>query len=268
MEEPGATTMATCSQCQGTGWRQVKAGQGSAVERCACYQEADRYASLGLPRRLQDKTFDNFSAGSHEENKGIYDKFTRAMNLARKFGDEFPVHAKHGILLHGGRPEKMTHLAVAALKRLAKRGLDCAFWDYQELLETLRSGEFDERNESMRLADGPDVLLLDCMGEHRPTDWAVDTVHRIVKHRYNHCKGLIVTTSFPIEPPDLPEPSDGYLGPAQGLRPRVADTLADRVGGPSVAMLLEHCDQIPMVEPKVTPEVVRSPETGATRLPR
>ena len=82
-----------------------------------------------------------------------------------------------------------THLAVAALRRIIAKGFQGVFFDYQNLLDRIRSG-FDPNSgssdrEAYRGALDAEVLLLDDLGAHRVLPWIEDVVTAIITHRCN-----------------------------------------------------------------------------------
>ena len=246
---------APCEKCQGTGWIRVETSRGLAAERCQCYRDEvqdSRYLKLGLPPRVAGLDFENFSAGDYFKERVKWKILTAAMHRAKNFADEFPICKRRGLLFHGGPITQMTHLAVATLKRFIDRGFDCMFCDYQLLLETLL--ERNDRNTataasskafSRRILD-VDVLLIDSLGEHRPTGWTLDTIGGIIKHRYYNERCLLATTGLSLKG-DRKVPRSGF----QELRAYKPwrDTLSDRIGQESVHRLLEHCDQVCITVP-------------------
>ncbi len=233
-----------CPACQGTGWKH--AGNGGVV-RCACLGDArpaERIRKLGLPRKFAPVGFDNFRAGTPRENAIEYNILTGAMSAAKKFAEEYPFGPKRGLLFQGAPGVGKTHLAIAALKRLAERGFDCIFFDYQTLLQKIREG-YDPAagagsRETYRAALETEVLLLDDLGAHRVTDWVLDTVTTIINHRYNEEKALIVTTNLPV----IELGHDAVLSDEVSGRPRVNDSLADRIGTRAVSRLCEVCREV------------------------
>lgn len=233
-----------CSECQGTGWKQADNG---GVVRCDCAAAAgaeELARKLGLPRRFAAVGFDNFRAGTPRENAIEYNALTAAMSTAKKFAEEYPFGARRGLLFQSAPGAGKTHLAVAALKRLAERGFDCVFFDYQTLLQKIREG-YDPAagsgsRETYRAALETEVLLLDDLGAHRVTDWVLDTVTTIINHRYNEEKALIVTTNLPVAEMGHNAVMDG----GAGGRPRVSDSLADRIGARAVSRLCEVCREV------------------------
>ena len=247
-----------CPKCDGTTWITVESPEGPVATRCECFQRDARespYANLGLPPRFRTATFDNFSAGSAKEDRATYNTLIAALRIAQNFATEFPVCAQKGLLFHGGSPAKMTHLASAALKALSDRGLSCFSCDYQELLQALRSRHDTEADASAHAAEisariaQVDVLLLDSLGSHRRTEWVADTVGGIIRSRYNHEKGLIATTSWPLEGTRSALAGERSGFQEMGVAPSDPETLAERIGSDSVWRLIEHCAPVSLRVP-------------------
>ncbi len=233
-----------CPACQGTGWKRADNG---GVVRCGCIDDFGndkRMRKLGLPRKFVSVDFDNFRAGTPRENSIEYNLLTGAMSATKKFAEDYPFGPKRGLLFQGAPGVGKTHLAVAALKRLAERGFDCIFFDYQTLLQKIREG-YDpaaggSSRQTYRAALETEVLLLDDLGAHRVTDWVLDTVTAIINHRYNEEKALIVTTNLPV----VEMGHNAVLHDEVGNRSRVSDSLADRIGTRAVSRLCEVCRQV------------------------
>jgi DNA replication protein DnaC len=139
-----------------------------------------------------------------------------------------------------------THLAVAALRELIARGHEGIFFDYQNLLEKIRSGYSEALGSSSREAYNAaldaEVLLLDDLGAHRVTDWVEDTVTAIITYRCNHRKPLIATTNLP-DPgmgASLIERSDSPSGHSYRT------SLEERVGSRARSRLFEMCSIVRM----------------------
>ena len=242
-----------CPKCDGTTWITVESPEGPVATRCECFRQDAReapYADLGLPARFSAATFDNFSAGSAKEDRDSYNTLIAALRNAQNFAAEFPVCAKKGLLFHGGSPSNMTHLAAAALKALSDRGLSCFFCDYQEALEALRPRHDPESDASARAAEistriaRVDVLLLDSLGSHRRTEWVTDMVGGIIRTRYNHEKGLIATTSLPLEGTRSALARERSRHQEMGVHSSEPESLAERIGSESVWRLVEHCTAV------------------------
>ena len=253
-----------CSECRDTGWVQERLPGGfTSSKRCRCQAGggvASQYGRLRLPPRFAHATFDNFSAGDYAKEPRKHQVLTAAMSKGRWFADGFPMESSKGLLFHGGSIEWRTHLAVATLKRLADRGFSCLFVEYQDLLQALqhRPGDADdERDELASKVNSVDVLLIESLGERRPTDWAQDTIYSIVKHRYHHRLGLLATTGLPLST----IASEAHHGTqATPAAARYQDTLAQRIGRQCTEMLDSICNAV-----QVEVQVAEPPVAVASR---
>ena len=193
-----------CLVCGGTGWKIVEKAGLSGAERCEC-AAGTRARSLkehtGIPPNYEDATLDNFRIP--QDNPTARTGLGTVLMQVRGFVREFPAAGRPGLLLVGDTGTGKTHLAVAALKALVEKGYEGLFFDYQNLLDRIRSG-YDTTSgssdrEAYRSALEAEVLLLDDLGSHRVTEWVEDTVTSIITYRCNHRKALIATTNVPDE---------------------------------------------------------------------
>ncbi|MCX6613540.1 MAG: ATP-binding protein [Acidobacteria bacterium] len=229
-----------CLRCGGTGWIFKTVDDVEVVNRCTCDEEtrAERFASRsGIPPLYANASTENFSLP--KDNPIAHRGLAGVMLTVRTFVREYPAVDKAGLLFIGETGVGKTHLAVAALNALIQRGFEGVFFDYQTLLDRIRSG-YDRSSGSMdkeayRLALDCEILLLDDLGAHRVTDWVEDTVASIITHRCNHRKPVIVTTN-------LPAPGNESN--------KAKDSLSDRIGVRAWSRLNEMCKvvQMPNVE--------------------
>jgi DNA replication protein DnaC len=240
-------TETVCPKCEGTGWIIVERGSISGAEPCEC-------RALGRAGRLEERSqipplyehasFDNFIVPG-PENPIARRELTGVLMAVKAFVRDFPMGPRPGLLLIGEHGTGKTHLAVAALRKIMEKGHEVLFWDYQTLLDNIRSGYDPASNtankEAYRMALDADVLLLDDLGAHRVTDWVEDTVTAIVTFRCNNRKPLIATTNLP----------DGDAGGA--LMDKNAHgqveykrTLAEQIGARARSRLFEMCTVIRM----------------------
>jgi DNA replication protein DnaC len=225
-----------CPRCQGSGWIFKTVDEQEVVNRCSCDEEtrAERYAlRSGIPPLYENASTEEFILP--KDNPIAHRSLASVMLTVRTYAREFPVVDKPGLLFIGETGVGKTHLAVAALNALIQRGFEGVFFDYQTLLDRIRSG-YDRSSGSMdkeayRLALDCEILLLDDLGAHRVTDWVEDTVASIITHRCNHRKPVIVTTNLP----------------APGRETNKAkDSLSDRIGARAWSRLNEMCKLVEM----------------------
>ena len=225
-----------CPRCAGSGWIFKTVDGVEAVTRCTCDEEtrAERFASRsGIPPLYANASTENFILP--KDNPIAHRSLASVMLTVRTYAREFPVVDKSGLMFIGETGVGKTHLAVAVLNSLIQRGFEGVFFDYQTLLDRIRSG-YDRSSGSMdkeayRLALDCEILLLDDLGAHRVTDWVEDTVASIITHRCNHRKPVIVTTNLP----------------APGRETNKAkDSLSDRIGARAWSRLNEMCKVVEM----------------------
>jgi DNA replication protein DnaC len=241
---------ATCPECNGTGWKIVEREEASGAERCECVaaQRAERvFTKADIPPLYTNSSFDNFLLP--RDNPIAYRELTEVFLAVRGYARDFPNTKKPGLLLMGDSGTGKTHLTVAAFRAILAKGFEGQFFDYQNLLDRIRSGYDEASNssdkEAYREALEKEVLLLDDLGAHRVTDWVEDTVTAIITYRCNNRKPLIATTN-------LIDADAGYTTYERTGSGKVdhRTTLTERIGPRARSRLFEMCRVIkmPLVE--------------------
>jgi DNA replication protein DnaC len=236
---------AVCPICGGTGWKIIERAGLSGAEPCKCAEEARAEAlqeNSGIPPNYVRATLDNFQIP--QDNPVARTGLGTVLMQVRSFVREFPNPDRPGLLLAGDTGTGKTHLAVAALKVIIDKGHEGIFFDYQNLLDRIRSS-YDKSSgsadkETFRSALDAEVLLLDDLGSHRVTDWVEDTVTSIVTYRCNHRKPLIATTN--LSPDDTG--SVAYTTPGGSDVHR--KSLREAIGERARSRLFEMCRVVRM----------------------
>ncbi len=225
------------------------AGGSRVAVPCACTtldrkEQARKRARI--PPRYEHCDFESFDLDLYDQEPAAArwnQSLTQARTIVEKFVQEYPIGSEHGLLLMGPCGTGKTHLAVAALQALGKRGHDGLFYDYRELLKQIQASyNAESQTTEMEVLEPVlkiEVLLLDDLGASKPSAWALETVGHILNARYNDKRVTIVTTNY------LDAPRTAEMG---RQAPR-EDTLADRIGQRIRSRLYEMCRTVEIVAP-------------------
>jgi len=193
-----------CPACEGTGWKLVDVQGVMRAARCACSLERrpnDLLRRAGIPRRYEHCTIESFNVVKELSTGQPNFYLDQAKRWAQQFVDEYPVDL--GLIFTGPTGVGKTHLAVAVLRDLmARKGVDCLFVDFRELLQSIRESYNPVSDTSeLRLLEPvveTEVLLLDELVSANPSDWVKERLAYLINSRYNQKKVTLITTTLPF----------------------------------------------------------------------
>src|SRR5215468_4241199 len=243
-----------CTLCRGTGWKMVPrpdGAAGSVAVACDCgmQERAGRVMErTRIPKRYEHCDFESYVtdlADGKTWTAQHAQSLKQAKLLTQGFVRDYPGSAEKGLLLMGPSGVGKTHLAVAALKELLKRGHAGLFCDYRELLKEIQAS-YNPASESTEMGvlepiRSAEILVMDDLGASKPSAWVLDIIGLVLNTRYNEKRMTILTTNY------LDESGAPELGARLPGGQRVAvkeDTLADRIGARMRSRLYEMCRTI------------------------
>lgn len=244
-----------CQLCRGTGWKMIPRpdGSGNVAVPCDCgmEQRASRILERArIPKRYEHCDFESYSTdviAAPQETQSL----KQAKLMAEAFVRDYPAATEKGLLFMGPSGVGKTHLAVAALKELIRRGHQGLFCDYRELLKEIQAS-YNPASESTEMAilepvRAAEVLVLDDLGASKPSDWVRDVVSIVLNSRYNEKRTTIITTNYLDAPASGGEAArlpNGKLVP-----PSREDSLEQRIGARMRSRLYEMCRTVEVFAP-------------------
>lgn len=238
-----------CPICDGSGWRIVEHEGISGAEKCDCVNAGRSQrveARANIPPLYENASLDNFILP--DDNPVSRTQLASVVLTVRAYVRDYPKIPKPGLMFIGAPGTGKTHLAVSALRGLIERGFEGVFFDFQALLNHIRSG-YDAASgtmdrEAYRAALEAEILILDDLGAHRVTDWVEDTVTSLITQRCNHRRPTIITTN-------LRDPEAGDKR-GSGLQEDLHSKyfLEERIGMRARSRLFEMCKlvKMPLIE--------------------
>ncbi|MEO8376556.1 MAG: ATP-binding protein [Candidatus Sumerlaeota bacterium] len=191
---PTPIKVEVCDKCHGAGYV-VKDG---VAHRCDCgimeaFEGRVRVGSAEVPRRFATKDFTNFKAEKKDRDRGT------VLETAKAYANTFNGGESEGLLLRGITGCGKTHIAIAILKEVIRRGYSGYYANFNDLLSRIRdSYNADSGASEAELLDAVDsaqLLVLDDVGAESTTDWVRDRLYLIVNRRYENALPTIITTN-------------------------------------------------------------------------
>ena len=262
-----------CQFCQGTGWKLIARPDGPGKFAVACDCSMGERASRSMDRARIPKRYEHCDFESYVTDLADGKVWTtqHAQSLkqvklvAQGFVRDYPGSSEKGLLLMGPSGVGKTHLAVAALKELLRRGHQGIFCDYRELLKEIQAS-YNPQSESteMKILEpirNAEILVLDDLGASKPSAWVLDIIGLVLNARYNERRVTILTTNY-FDESAASEPAPRL---PNGDRVKVVkeDSLADRIGARMRSRLYEMCRTVEVFAPDFRREIRQSTRARA-----
>lgn len=235
---------------------------GSVAVACDCGMQeraARAMERARIPKRYEHCDFESYVTDLTDGKTWTAQhaqSLKQARLLTQGFVRDYPGATEKGLLLMGPSGVGKTHLAVAALKELIRRGHGGLFCDYRELLKEIQAS-YNPASESSEVGilepiRSVEILVLDDLGASKPSAWVLDIIGLVLNARYNERRITILTSNYFDEPAGGAEPEKSPTGQRVALRD---DTLGDRIGARMRSRLFEMCRTVEVSAPDFRREV-------------
>jgi DNA replication protein DnaC len=258
-----------CQFCQGTGWKLVARSDGPGKFAVACDCSSGERASRSMDRARIPKRYEHCDFESYSTDVSQTPQHSQSLKqvklIAQGFVRDYPGSSEKGLLLMGPSGVGKTHLAVAALKELLRRGHQGVFCDYRELLKEIQAS-YNPQSESteMKILEpirNAEILVLDDLGASKPSAWVLDIIGLVLNARYNERRVTILTTNYFDE--SLASEPAPRLPNGDRIKVVKEDSLADRIGARMRSRLYEMCRTVEVFAPDFRREIRQSTRARA-----
>jgi DNA replication protein DnaC len=237
----------------------AKPGAAAGLPRvavlCDCAESERAARALDrarIPSRYEHCDFDNFETDVYE---GVPDApaYKRSLSQAKLvvegFARDYPLTLDAGLLLIGPCGVGKTHLAVAVLKQLVRRGHEALFYDYRDLLKEIQSSyNPDNPITESRLLEPvltAEVLMLDDLGSSKPSNWALEMIGHILNTRYNEKRVTLLTSNYLDVPEASHSPTNGDDARGSGVALQASSDSPGTEGGPDDSFAARRAGRAP-----------------------
>lgn len=151
-----------------------------------------------IPLKFAGKSFDNFSTARSQQRKTV-------LQVTRSYAESFNFNAgpPSGLILKGDVGCGKTHLAVAILQHVLRKGYTGLYYNMVDLLSEIRDtfnpNTAQSEHEFLDELNEPDLLVLDDLGAEKTTEFVNDRLYLIINRRYECCRPILVTTNLSMD---------------------------------------------------------------------
>ncbi len=151
-----------------------------------------------IPRRYASKTLGTFDGRSSP----ILGNLTKDAERYAK-GFNFEVEYPRGLLMEGPVGCGKSHMAIAILREIIRKGYSGLYYNSPDLLRDIRAtfskGSQITEDDLLEEVTTIDMLVFDDMGAEMCTNFVLDRFYLIINERYTDCKPVIITTNLSRE---------------------------------------------------------------------
>lgn len=200
--------MTPCPKCNDSGY--IIDFETSTATPCDCgildrIEGSRRARGARIPPKFAKKDFQNYSFHP-PANSGVKGNPQTAaarkeiLTVAEAYARGFNREENEGFILRGPTGCGKTHIAVAILKSVIRRGFTGVYFNFTDLLSRIRDSYQEDGTETegtlLNIVDHCDLLVLDDVGAERPSEFVRDRLYLIINRRYENARPIIITTNL------------------------------------------------------------------------
>ena len=210
----------TCPDCSDTGYK-------NGTVMCRCLREElvrATIASSGMGKLIERQSFDNFSLEPYAFDKGVYERMSYNLSIAKKYVAEF--REKGGSLLFiGTTGTGKTHISTAIAREIITQGFDVIYDSAQNIISDFEAdkfragyGAYTPKAEKYLECD---LLIIDDLGAEFTNQFATSCIYNLLNTRQNKGLSTVISTNLTIN----------------ALQERYEDRITSRIVGSDVRIL-------------------------------
>ena len=176
-----------------------------AGKPCSCIEELAKqitFAELSDSLPLNESTFENFNLDFYSndaDSDGFVPKKRAAalLKLCNDFADNFPF-VNHSLLFMGGVGLGKTHLSLAIVSKVAKKGYGVIYGSANNLFSAAEKEHFSYSGETEKVDAllNCDLLVIDDLGTEFLTSFTSSLIYNIINTRILNRKPTIINTNL------------------------------------------------------------------------
>ncbi len=185
------TSTYTCEKCKDAEY--IYDITTNTAKICNCGIAKRLYKKSGIPIALQDKVFENFKT----ENMPY--QILSAKRASKSYVEKF--NMLQSLIFSGQVGAGKTHLCIAILHELMKKGIQVAYMQYTEVINYLKQNMINDNvfQECMSKLKDVDVLYVDDLYKGRLSESDIKIMFELINHRYLNYSPTIVSSEFDLK---------------------------------------------------------------------
>lgn len=187
-----------CEKCRDTGYINGKI--------CSCIKsEAKKIMLRELSSELpvNESGFDNFKLSYYPDEQGGQNpkkRMTNLLELCRNYVESFDVKTAQNLLFMGDAGLGKTHLSLAIVSELIKKGFDVIYGSAYNLFSAMENDHFSNKsNQSYEAAVSSDLLVIDDLGSEFLSPFILTCIYNVINTRLLAKRPTIISTNLTMK---------------------------------------------------------------------